>query len=334
MSVAVLVNVHSRHGSERIGDRIRGLLPRANVGVTHSLEDASEWVSRVVRDDAPKVLVSGGGDGTAVAVLNHLREAKLQVPALGLLPLGTGNAWARATGVASKRAGLRSLGGLANGHEVPVRNFALVETEGRLTPFAGTGWDAEILSDYKKMIDAEPSLLAASGGTAGYLRSLFTRTIPRRLSGKDRPNVRLVNLGEPALRIDDQGHAVPVADGGVGAVLYEGPISVAGASTTEELGLGFRAFRFAHSVPGRLAVRIYAATTLNATLRMPLLWRGVHPLADDHNWMLTRCRMDFDRPVPFEIGGDLAGDRTSVELNLAKESVALVDWRKMATRRG
>jgi hypothetical protein len=68
-------------------------------------------------------------------------------------------------------------------------------------------------------------------------------------------------------------------------------------------------------------------------LRIALLWRGVHPLPDDHNWMLTRCRMEFDRPVPFEIGGDLAGDRTSVEMNLAPESVALVDWRKMATRR-
>jgi diacylglycerol kinase family enzyme len=334
MSVAVLVNVHARHGSERIGARIRGLLPRANVAVTHSLDDASEWVRRVVRDDAPRVLVAGGGDGTAIAVLNHLRQENLSVPALGLLPLGTGNAWARATGVASKRAGLRSLEGLADGRDVPVRTFQLVETEGRLTPFAGTGWDAEMLSDYRKMIESKPAALrVASGGTGGYLRSLFTRTIPRKLSAKDRPILRLVNLGEPALRIDEHGNPVPVHDGGVGAVLYEGPVSVAGAATTEELGLGFRAFRFAHLVPGRMAVRVYAATTLSATLRMPLLWRGAHPLPDDHNWMLTRCRMEFDRPVPFEIGGDLAGDRTSVELNLAEKSVALVDWRKMATRR-
>jgi diacylglycerol kinase family enzyme len=331
MSVAVLVNVHARHGSERVGAEIRRFLPRATVGVTHSLEAANEWVKRVVRDEAPHVLVSGGGDGTAMAVLNQLRDERLSVAALGLLPLGTGNAWARATGVAGKRAGLSALARLGDAKDVPVRTMSLLETEGRLAPFAGTGWDAEILSDYKKMTSERPLTIgAARQGHAGYLRSLFTRTIPRKIAAKDRPIVRLVNLGEPALRIDERGSAVPVNH--TGDVLYEGPLSVAGASTTEELGLGFRAFPFAHLVPGRLAVRVYAATTLSATLRMPLLWRGVHPLPDDHNWMLTRCRMEFDRPVPFEIGGDLLGDRTSVELRLADDPVALVDWRRVTGR--
>ena len=330
MSVAVLVNVRARHGSEEIGERIRRILPWARVGVTHSLADARAWVSAHLTARMPDVLLSGGGDGTAVTLLNELRREGLAVNTFGLLPLGTGNGWARATGVASKRAALRGLGSLRHGEPPPTRTFSLVETEGRVTPFAGTGWDAEVLSDYKKMIEEMPeSLRTATGGTGGYMRSLFLRTIPRHLAGRERPIVRLVNLGEPALRVDEHGRAVPIPDGGPGAVLYEGPISVGGAATTEELGLGFKAFRFAHLVPGRMAVRIYAATTLNATVRMPWLWRGAHPLPDDHNWMLTRCRMEFDRPVPFEIGGDLAGDRTSVEMSIADQSVPLVDWRKM-----
>jgi hypothetical protein len=78
-----------------------------------------------------------------------------------------------------------------------------------------------------------------------------------------------------------------------------------------------------------MAVRVYAASTLHATLRMPWLWRGAHPLPHDHNWLLTHCRMDFDRPLPFEIGGDLAGQRTSVELRLADDRVPIVDWRAL-----
>ena len=56
---------------------------------------------------------------------------------------------------------------------------------------------------------------------------------------------------------------------------------------------------------------------------------AAHPSGGGDNFLLTRCRMEFDRPVPFEIGGDLAGDRTSVELSLADRRVPLVDWRRM-----
>ncbi len=335
MSVAVLVNVRARHGSEAVGRRIQRILPQARVVVTHSLDDARRWVKAEIAPDRPDVLVSGGGDGTAVALLNELRTHGVTVPAFGLLPLGTGNGWARATGPSGTRFALRELAALRDGETPALRPFALVETEGRVTPFAGTGWDAEILSDYKKMIEElPPTLRTAAGGTTGYFRSLFSRTIPRHIFGKEQARVRVINTGAPALAVDDEGRAVPVPNGGQGAVLYEGPISVGGAATTEQLGLGFRAFRFAHLIPGRMAVRVYSASTLHATMRMPWLWRGVHPLPHDHHWMLTRCRMEFDRPVPFEIGGDLAGDRTRIELSLAHERVPLVDWRETQRRRG
>ena len=333
MTAAILVNVHARHGSEDIGRRIQRIVPTARVAVTQSFENARAWVANEIARNRPDVLRSGGGDGTAVALLHELRDQRLTVPAFGLLPLGTGNGWARATGVTGVKSALQGLATLRDDEAPIVKTFHLVETEGKLTPFAGTGWDAEILSDYKKMLEPMPeSVRLAAWGTFGYLRSILTRTVPRQISGS-RPSVRVVNLGEPALAIDPSGKPVPVPNGGPGAVLYEGPLSVAGASTTEELGLGFRAFRFAHSVPGRIAVRVYAASALHATFRAPLLWRGAHPLPHDYNWMVTHCRMEFDRAVPFEIGGDLAGDRTSVELAIAKERAPLVDWAAMRQRR-
>lgn len=330
MSVAVLVNVKSRHGSEAMGDRIRTILPDARVAVTRNLHEARAWIRDDVAKHKPQVLLSGGGDGTAVALLNELRDQGVTVPVFGLLALGTGNGWARATGDVGTRAALRGLSVLRDFGAPPVRSFGMVETEGRMTPFAGIGWDAEVLADYKNLHDATPASLRSVGGaTGGYLRSLFTRTIPRHVMQKSPPRVRVTNLGAPAMTVDADGRAVLVPGGGAGAVLYEGPIGVGGAGTTEELGLGFRAFPFAHLVPDRMAVRIYAASPFGATLRMPWLWRGAHPLPDDHNFFVTRCRFEFDRPVPFEIGGDLAGERTSIELSLLKDAVPLIDWRKM-----
>lgn len=331
MSIAVLVNVRSRHGSESVGEEIRRILPDARVAVTHSLEDARAWVRDDLVPKRPDILLSGGGDGTAVALLNELRDHGVAFPAFGLLPFGTGNGWARATGkTMGKRGALQRIAALRDEATPPLRTFDLVEAEGRVTPFAGTGWDAEVLADYKRFTETAPAALRNLGGATGaYLQSLFTRTIPRHLRHAP-PRVRVVNLGEPALRVDASGRAVPIPGGGAGAVLYEGPISVGGASITEELGLGFRAFPFAHLVPGMMCVRVYAASTLNATLRIVSLWKGAHPLPDDHHFFVTKCRFELDRPVPFEIGGDLLGDRTSIELTRVPNAVPMVDWRQMA----
>jgi hypothetical protein len=112
-------------------------------------------------------------------------------------------------------------------------------------------------------------------------------------------------------------------------VLYEGPSGVAGAATTPEWGFGFRAFPFAQAVPGRLSVRVYGAGVLEAASRMLELWRGAHPVPRMHDFFVERVGMEFDREVPFQMGGDVLGLRRSVELELASERVQLVDWRRL-----
>ncbi len=330
MSVAVLVNGRSRHGSSKLGARLQRAFPEARVVVTHSLEDARIFLAdSVARGD--DVLLSAGGDGTAVAVLNELRAQGAKIPTFGLLPVGTGNGWARATGAVGTRAAVRGLRALRNHRRPPLRTFDLVEVEGKVTPFAGFGWDADILSDYAKaMADVPARLRPYLGGTKGYLHSLFTRSLPRHLFGMARPNVRVVNLGEDAWVAGPGGVPTRIPNAGPGTVLYEGPLSVGGAATTEELGLGFRAFPFAHAVPGRICVRVYAAPTWEATLAMRKLWRGeAHPLANDHHFFVEKCRFEFDRPVPFEVGGDLGGERTSLEFSRHPTPIPLVDFRKL-----
>ena len=61
MSVAILVNVHSRHGSEALGARIRSIFPEARVAVTRSLEDARVWIRdelQARRPDESQVVVT------------------------------------------------------------------------------------------------------------------------------------------------------------------------------------------------------------------------------------------------------------------------------------
>jgi hypothetical protein len=49
-----------------------------------------------------------------------------------------------------------------------------------------------------------------------------------------------------------------------------------------------------------------------------------------HDWFVQRVRMEFDREVPFQMGGDVLGMRRTLDFDLAEESVQLVDWRQLS----
>jgi hypothetical protein len=159
---------------------------------------------------------------------------------------------------------------------------------------------------------------------------MFTRTVPRHLFGEGNPQVSVYNMGDTALTVDSRGSVQPVTHGDKGALLYRGPAGVAGAATTPEWGFGFKAFPFAQAVPHRLSVRVYGATVMEATRNMFKLWRGEHPMPRMHDWFVQRVRMEFDREVPFQMGGDVLGMRRTLDFDLAEESVQLVDWRQLS----
>lgn len=334
MDISVVVNLSARRGSQAFAALAQEKLPGARVIATKSLSDLHRFADETAaRGTPPSLVLSGGGDGTAIALLDALRERNVAFPAFGLVPLGTGNAWAISTKAPRPRAALAQVAQMVEAGlpHPPTSDYGLVEVEGRVTPFAGAGWDSELLYDYKQQRAAFPKRLAfLAEGSLGYMASLFGRTIPRNLVRRERPRVRLVNLGEPALTVAPDGAVVPVPGGGRGAVLYDGPYGVVGAGTTTDLGFGFKGLPLARTLAGRMHVRAYAATPAQATRHLRRLWRGEHPLPDSHDFLLTHCRMEFDREVPVELGGDVIGLRSQVEFRLLEQVVPVVDWARVA----
>jgi hypothetical protein len=333
LDVDVVINLRARRGSDAVAKKVQRELPQARVLTSRSLEEASRFARR--HDSGrSSLLLSAGGDGTAVALLNEIRVERGAVPTLGVLPLGTGNGWAHATGAPAWRTALEQLGGLLR-HErpVPMRRFELVQIDlpglpSRVAHFAGTGWDAEIINDFHAQRDGGGGFLprAWRSGLAGYMHGLVLHTIPRHL-GADIPEVEITNLGADALTVDELGRPAPLDRG---AVVYRGPANVCAAGTSESWGFGFRAFPFAGLVPGRFCLRVYAGSTTTAVLAARRLWRGAHPQPEMHTFLLDRCRCVFSRPVALQIGGDGLGLRTEVEYSLARGKVDLLDWRRLA----
>lgn len=327
-NIAIVVNANAKRGGRRVAAQLSRALPGAEVRLTRRIEEIEGWLRTL---SAPRAIFSAGGDGTAIALLNAMRRVygdHGRFPPVGALPLGTGNAWAHATGARKLHRCVRSL---ARFHgPFPTRRYSLLECDGTLTFFAGSGWDAQVLNDYKEQLEASKGpLKRVSKSVYGYVTAMITRTAPKNLLF-GRPHVVVENLGDDVYTIDADRNLKKLEGIGRGAILYDGMASVAGAATCPEFGYRFRAFPHAERMPGMMSVRVYDASTLVGLRQIPEVWRGEHPLRGMHDWFATHVRMTFSRPSPLQIGGDAVGLRQSVEFKIFPAAIDCVDWRAVA----
>lgn len=334
----ILVNANAKRGGRRVAVQLARALPGASVRLTRSVAEVEGWLGGVIAGQgrrAIRAILSAGGDGSAITLLNALDRVVPEnepFPPIGALPLGTGNAWAHSLGARKLDGCVRALAARGDG-PIPTRRYALFECNGVLTFFGGCGWDAQILDDYRQQLEHSPSSRIAKS-VFGYVTAMFTRTVPKTLV-HGRPHVIIENLGDEVYVIDelpgDTGRAKLRRLEGAkrGTILYEGMASVAGAATCPEFGYGFRAYPFAERLLEWLNVRIYDQSALTAVYDIPKLWRGQYPLRGMHDWFATEVRMTFSRPVPLQIGGEAIGSRLSVEFKRSPRRVDAVDWRML-----
>jgi len=318
----IVVNANAKRGGRRIAVQIARALPGANVRLTRSIQEIEGWL-RTIKD--PRCILSAGGDGSAVALLNALDRVVPKgeaFPPIGALPLGTGNAWAHALGARKLDKCIRALAR----HEgpVPTKRYGLLTCDGTLTFFAGCGWDAQVLDDYRLQLEASPNAVAKS--VWGYLTAMLLRTAPKNIL-YGRPHVIIENLGGDVYAMTPERKLVRLADVARGAILYEGIASVAGAATCPEFGYGFRAYPHAERLLGFMNVRVYDRKANGAILDIPKLWKGQHPLRGMTDWFATEVRMTFSRPMPLQIGGEAIGSRLTVEYKTSERQVDALDWR-------
>ncbi len=321
----IVVNANAKRGGRRIAVQIARALPGATVRLTKSLGELEGWL-RTIQE--PRCILSAGGDGSAVALLNALDRVVPKgapFPPVGALPLGTGNAWAHALGARKLDSCVKALGRHAG--PMPTKRYGLFTCDGTLTFFGGCGWDAQILDDYRQQLEASPSSRIAKS-VGGYVTAMFLRTVPKTVL-HGRPHVIIENLGDEVFTVDEAGKVQRLEGVKRGTILYEGMASVAGAATCPEFGYGFRAYPFAERMLGYMNVRIYDVKAHTAIRDIPKLWKGEHPLRGMHDWFAKEVRMTFSRPMPLQIGGEAIGSRQTVEYKSSDRMVDALDWRML-----
>ena len=327
--IAVVVNGRAKNVTSEVISTLDQILQGGDLFVSRSLEDARDIAKTLVARGYGTVL-TGGGDGTftvmVTEVVREARRAGRPLPRFGLLKLGTGNSLAWVVGARDVKG--RELG--ADIHRLSEhagsRTLRLIEVEGIISPFCGIGADAQVLTDYNRVKDrlARTPLKRIAPGPLSYGVAAVTRSLPQQLFGR-MPHCRIVNMGAPVLRLGHKGSVVgrPIEQG---EVVYEGPIRLAALSTIPYYGYGFRMFPYAEERPDRMHLRATTISPFAFVTHFKDVWKGRYEDANAvFDYLVEDVQITVDPPTPFQIGGDLQGDRSVLRVGLCSDPIELVD---------
>jgi diacylglycerol kinase family enzyme len=296
--------------------------PAEDLYVSHSLDEAQRIANDVVARRYDTVLF-GGGDGTLVRGVEHLARAAstldAPLPAIGVLRLGTGNAFADAVGAGPFTANGLIADVLRARQSEASRPVPMLEALDRVTPFCGFGLDAQILEDHHVVCDAidkSPLSRLLQGSNARYALSVALRSVPRYVMSR-RARLTVRNLGAPALRMGTDGAPVgaPVK---AGDVIWSGPCTLASCSTIPFFGLGMKMFPFAEVRRDRFQLRCADASALEILSNIRPLFTGTYRSQGMQDFLCDHVAMEVDQPAAFEIGGELVGRFQRVEVALGQ----------------
>lgn len=326
--VAVVLNVNARKVDGEALRWVQAVVPRKDVFVSRSVADGTLIADRIVAAGYHAVLW-GGGDGTfsaGVAALADSAERRgVELPDVGVLRLGTGNAVATAVGASPASPEGVAVDVQRARRAAGRRQLQMLSVEDRPTVFAGFGLDAQILDDFRSTVAMLERLkLADRMKSAGwrYFLAVAGRSVPRFIAAQ-RAEVVAINRGSPALRVDVEGRQVgaPIP---AGRVMWRGLASLASAASIPYYGLGMKMFPHAERLPGRFQVRLSDAGTAEALAHLPAIWVGRYQGEHIHDFLVDDVELVLARPAPFQSGGDLVGLRSRVRITMWDRPVAVV----------
>lgn len=312
---AVLLNARAKGWTGEIHEAVQRFVPTRDLFLTDDFRQAQKTVQKVLTDDY-EVIFTGGGDGTIVYLINALEEqiragtiSRDDAPLIGVLRLGTGNAVASYLGAGPIIEDLQTL---YAGAPLLVRNINLVSDGEHRFPFAGFGWDADILNDYDDFKDAvrDTALESFATGLGGYALSIGTRTIPKALK-KGAFTATFTNLGDRALELDEDGQIV--SERGEGELLYRGPVKITSPASIPFWGFNIRMFPYCNLRPGFFELRYYSGSIPRVLSDLRGFWKGKIAPSRLGDWLVKKVRVEIeDGPTSYQVAGDAAGRREEV----------------------
>ncbi|MCW3814008.1 diacylglycerol kinase family protein [Micromonospora sp. DR5-3] len=284
---ALVVNAHSRRGRQLYeGARSRLLAAGFSLLGADPVDRPGELEQRLAAaaDLRPDLLVAGGGDGTIGTAARLLAHRDI---ALGLLPLGTTNNFARTVGIPLD---LDAAVGILTGGKVIDVDLGLVGNM-RFTNHIGVGLSADV------MLRTPPRLKRAAGRLAYPLTALALLTRHRPLRVTVRAEARTHEFVTHQLYVANGGHQ-------------------AGRPITADANADDRLL-VAYPVGGPARRGLLRDTARNAAT-------GHRRTLGDHPFLAVRqLWLETDRPAPVEVDGELYGE-TPIRIGLDPNALRIM----------
>ncbi|PWR12326.1 diacylglycerol kinase [Micromonospora acroterricola] len=284
---ALVVNAHSRRG-RRLYEGARDRLTSAGFTLlaAYPVERPAELEQSLAAaaDLGPDLLIAGGGDGTISTAARLLAHRDI---ALGLLPLGTTNNFARTVGVPLHLD--EAVAVLVDGKVIDV-DLGLVGSM-RFTNHIGVGLSADV------MLRTPPRLKRATGRLAYPVTALTLLTRHRPLRAVVRAEGREHEFVT---------HQLYVANGG----FHAGRPITADADADDRLLV-------AYPVGGRPRRELLRDTARNAATGHR------RTLGDEPFLAVRQLWLETDRPAPVEVDGELYGE-TPIRIGLDPNALRIM----------
>lgn len=330
--VAVLLNANARKVTPKVVRALSHVVSKPDLYLSRSELDARRIAIEVLSKGYHTVFL-GGGDGTLMCFVNEILDQVArkggQAPRFGVLKLGTGNSVASLVKASAPRHDAMALDVLrARAGEVPsYRTVDLLMVDGKRAPFAGLGLDGRLLNDYVWVKEnlAQGPLSWLMSGPGGYFTSVAFKTVPYYLTHATAVECEVTNGRRAAYRLGPDGLPTgePIAPG---ECMYKGPLNLAAAGTVPYYGYELRTFPFAGKRRGMMQLRLANLSAAQTLANLPKMWRGAWFPECVHDFFASDVTVRFEQPMPLQIAGDAAGERTELHLGLAEESIELADF--------
>ena len=275
--------------------RILGLLEAAGVHpIVHqsvSVGDLEDHVREAVRGGSTQLIVAGG-DGSIHEAVNGIMEAGGDA-ALGVIPVGTGNDFAKAAGIPLDWEAAATLLGRRIADGAPPRRIDLGRMNDRwFANGAGIGLDAkvtQIARSYRWPI-----------GDLVYLAAIF--------------RAMLDGIATPEILIE--------AD----ELQWDGPLTLANVSNGPWVGGMFHIAPMAMNDDGRLELLIAAPVTRGRILQLlPKLMRGDHLQETEiSHASVNRVKISAAAAVPSHLDGEVQPLSSDFEIEVLPDALQLL----------
>lgn len=324
--VAFFLNANAKSVTKTLLKDLKKLIPQEDLYFSADFPVAREKIAQILNKGYAYIFC-GGGDGTVISAINLMHEyekshPKAKLPKIGVLGLGTGNALAR---FLQAHDPIEDIKAIVSGKPLRPIALSMIETYGgQMTPFAGVGYDGELINDFEsvKEVFFDSPFRKVFSSVTGFTLAGLVKTLPRQI-GRTLPTVR-INSSHPAYRIINVNGVDEEVYIEQGELLYDDKAAIICVGTIPYVGYGITMFPFANKRPGYMHLRVSAVPISICLANLyPAIWHGHFRHKKLFDFLVKDVNIESEESLPYHIGGDAMGYRKQLYLKVADNPVLM-----------